>query len=44
MTDLLAKMNRYLKEADVPEWMSKGKTTLIQKTAKKEPPPTIIDL
>ena len=24
-------MNRYLQEVDVPEWMTKGKTTLIQK-------------
>ena len=28
---LALKMNRCLQEADVPEWMTKGKTTLVQK-------------
>ena len=28
-------MNRYLQETDIPEWMTKGKTTLIQKTPEK---------
>ena len=28
---LAIEMNRYLEETDIPEWMNKGKTTLIQK-------------
>ena len=28
-------MNRCLEEADIPEWMNKGKTTLIQKKPPK---------
>ena len=32
-------MNRCLQEAHVPEWMTKGKTTLIQKDPLKKPPP-----
>ena len=37
-------MNRCLVETIIPEWMTKNKkTTLIQKTLKKEQPPTKID-
>ena len=47
-------MNRYLQEiieknrcllkTDIPEWMKKGKTTLIEKDSpKKEPLPTTTD-
>ena len=36
MTDWLSKR---IDEADIPEWMTKGKTTLIQKGPKMEPPP-----
>ena len=37
---LAIEMNRCLEEADIPEWVTKGKTTLIQKDPKKELPPT----
>ena len=30
-------MNRCLQGAHVPEWMTKGRTTLIQKTQTKDP-------
>ena len=33
-------MNRYLQEKGIPQWMTKGKTTLIQKDPPKKPPQT----
>ena len=30
-------MNKCLEEIDIPEWMNKGKTTLIQRALKKDP-------
>ena len=36
-------MNRYLEETDIPEWMAKGLTTLIQKDPQKKPAPTATD-
>ena len=38
MIDLAMKMNKCLGEADIPEWMTKKKTTLIQKDPQKEFP------
>ena len=40
---LAIKMNRYLEEAVIPEWMTKRKTTLIQNDPDKEMPQTIIE-
>ena len=40
---LALEMNRCLQDAHVPEWMTKGRTTLIQKDPSKEPPQTITD-
>ena len=37
---LAIKMNRYLQEADISEWMTKRKTTLIQKDPIKGTAPT----
>ena len=41
---LALEMNKCLQTAHVPEWMTKGKTTLIQKAQTKEAPQTITDL
>ena len=40
---LAIEMNRYREETEIPEWVTKGKTTLIQKDPKKESPPTTTD-
>ena len=40
---LAIEMNRCLEEIDMPEWMTKGKTTLFQKSPKKELPQTTIN-
>ena len=40
ITDRLAiEMNRFLQEAEVPKWITKRKTVLIQKDSPKRPPP-----
>ena len=36
-------MNRWLQDAQVPDWMTKGKTILIQKDQLQELLQTIID-
>ena len=41
---LTLRMNICLEETDILEWMTKGKTTLIQKDPKKELPPTTIQV
>ena len=33
-------MNKYLQETDIREWLTKGKTTLIQKDPQRRTPPT----
>ena len=41
---LAIKMNRCLQETDIPQWMTKGKTIMIQKdTQKKQQPPKTTD-
>ena len=40
---LALEMNRCFQDAQVPEWMTKGKTTLIQKDPSKELLQTITD-
>ena len=40
---LVLEMNKCLQTAQVPDWMTKGRATLIQKDPKKEPPPTITE-
>ena len=40
---LALEMNWCLQGAQVPEWMTEGKTTLIPKTRLKEPPETTTD-
>ena len=40
---LALEMNRCLQDAQVPDWMTKGKTTLIQKDPSKGTAPKIID-
>ena len=39
---LAIKMNRCLQETYIPEWMTKGKTTLIHKHSKNKPTQTTI--
>ena len=41
---LAIEMNKCFEETDIPEWMAKGKTTLIQKDPQKETVQTIMDL
>ena len=41
---LVIELSRYLKETNIPKWMTKGKTTLIQKRhPKKDPTPATTD-